>query len=112
MQRQFIISICSLWFLSGGCLQEQTTDSHFSPAEKADLIARARPYVIERIKLPAEHQAVVLNHEPAIGRYHLTGKFAQYSLTWNLSDNKQIVVNGVGDITKNESFKNVVYGDK
>ena len=110
MLRILIITI----FVSSiaGCSLIDKVNNHvtLSKDEVNDLTVRARQYILDnKADLGTDIINKIKNEKPEIAYYVLAGKGSvQYFVTWKINGDKELVLCGMGDIHKNDSFQKIV----
>jgi hypothetical protein len=75
----------------------------YSPEVERQVIELARANVLAKFPdLDAASKAMIRTSRPDFGYYRMGGDYAQYSLSWLLTSNRQLVLSGQGNIRRLE----------
>jgi len=109
MYKIITITILSLLITGCGIFDDINQHNSLSKEEIDDLTNRARIFVLEnKTDLDSELKDIIRDEDPKIKYYVISGKsYVDYSVTWIIPGKIQLILHGIGDIHKSESFKEI-----
>ena len=92
-----------------GCQSlREVTRTTLTPEQREEVVFRARNVATESGLLSDPEKAIVTTVDPKLSYYFMAGPgFAQYFITWTLSDETSITIYGEGNLLLLEGAKTV-----